>query len=95
MRLPSDLWKEAGTLLNIAWNWFRNHWQGFTAVQALLLICIWFGLHPRDHQLITLVRGSDPNQYRALAGWLSKWGDFPGFNLFLALGLWLAGHFRQ
>jgi undecaprenyl-diphosphatase len=32
-----------------------------------------------------------PFKVEISAGWLSKWGDFPGFNLALALGLWLTG----
>ena len=91
MPLPSDLIREGHTLLSLALNWFRNHWRPFTAFQAVLLLLIWFGLHPFDHSLIDSVRGPDPTVHKALAGWLSKWGDFPGFNVILTLGLWLAG----
>lgn len=95
MSLPSDLKREICALLSAALQWFRQHWRPFASVQILLFALIWLAVHPHDHQWLQVVRheplGLDPKRTEFLAGWLSHWGDFPGFNVFLALGLWLAG----
>ena len=99
MSLRSDLSNEASMLLSLAFNWFRRRWVWFTIIQAALLLVIWVGLHPYDHALLAVVRaqplGLDPGQTRSVAGWLSKWGDFPGLNLGLGVLLWTLSHFCQ
>ena len=102
MALLADLKTESRLLVHLAWQWLRRHWRGFTVVQVLLLALIWTVVHPRDHEWLATVHGSTfgsaPRTVENLAGWLSKWGDLPGFNVALALGLWLLGfacHRRQ
>ena len=94
MSLPSEL-NEVRLLASLAFNWFRHHWRPFVTLQALLLLAIWVAVHPYDHVLLESLRahpvGVAPEQASSVAGWLSRWGDFPGFNVVLALGLWLAG----
>ena len=95
MPLPSELLREPRLICSIAATWFRRRWRTIALCQGLLLLLIWTALHPFDHPLLQAVRGSTlglvPATALKLAEWLSKWGDFPGLNLVLALGLWLAG----
>ena len=95
MSLRSELKHESSGLLLLARLWLRQHWRGFASLQLLLLLVIWAGIHPHDKEWLAAVHrttfGWPARLVEHVAGWLSKWGDFPGFNLALALGLWLAG----
>ncbi|MDB6074238.1 MAG: pgpB [Verrucomicrobiaceae bacterium] len=95
MSLPSDLKRETSLLIGGALQWFRRHWRPFVTFQILLLVAIWAGLHPYDHELLKAVRGQPfgmvPKETLVIAGEISHWGDFPGFNVILAITLWLAG----
>ncbi len=95
MPLLSDLKHQATSLLRDARQWFRQHWRGFTALQLVLLAVIWLGIHPHDQEWLTALHrctwGQSPKGVELTAGWLSKYGDFPTFNLALTLLLWLSG----
>lgn len=90
-----ELKREPRLICSLAATWFRRRWRKLVLCQGLLLLLIWAGLHPFDHGLLQAVRGNplglNPGTTLKLAEWLSKWGDFPGLNLVLALVLWLIG----
>jgi membrane-associated phospholipid phosphatase len=95
MSLPADLKRASCRTIRLAWQWLRRHWRGFASLQLLLLVLIWTFIHPHDREWLASVHnttfGWPDRTVENLAGWLSKWGDFPGFNLALGVGLWLLG----
>ena len=91
--LPAETWTDFRTLLRSAWGLARKHlgWGLAAAVfcVAVVVVCrthdrAWLGA-------VQVFRGRAETTAHALAWQLGRWGDYPTYNVPLALLLWIYG----
>jgi membrane-associated phospholipid phosphatase len=75
----------------------RQLWWSLPLVVVLAFLLAWF-LFPRDHHLLArlhaIAPAAEPAE-RQVAAFFGTWGDYPTYNLPLALALWLYGTFTH
>lgn len=82
-----QLWRDARVLslemIQMLWRW---RMQALLAISLALLICI-FVVSPHDLALLGVLQSEKSRPLYVAARWLSRWGDFLGFNLIVLLGI--------
>ncbi len=87
-----ELWADICQLCAGLWEILRGRWPLLLATTLSFALFAWFILWPVDDAWLKLVRSAGEKEtLKPLAQWLSKWGDFGGFTVFLSLALWLGG----
>jgi membrane-associated phospholipid phosphatase len=90
-----QIWSDIRLLCGGLVSFLRLRWLPLLLATLGFAVFAWFVIFPEDDVWLKFVRSAGGKEAKAtlkpLAQWLSKWGDFGGFTVFLSLALWVGG----